>query len=427
MAYYEFPPKLQMLWRPSRYKVAKGGRGSAKSWSIARALLLKGKKRKLLIVCAREYQKSIAESVHRLLQQQIIKMNLTHFYRVTDTHITGKNGTEFIFVGLHTNIKSIKSMEGADILWIEEAENISKASWKVIIPTIRKPGSEIWVSYNPDDEKDPTHVMFGGPPDSWPPGTQVVEINWQDNKWLPEELRIEKDYAYKIDPDTAEHVWGGKCNVRSDAQILKGRWKVEAFEPDEKHWDGPYFGQDFGFSTDPAATTKSWINDNKLYIEHAVFGHGLKNKELNELIRTIPGAGSHIIRADCARPETIAHLAEDFDLNIVPCTKWPGCVEDRIQYFRSFEQIIIHPEDDKHPMMKHMIDEARLWKWKVDRLTGDILPIVVDKWNHGWDATGYGHEPAILRIHEEQGVVDMAAEVQISQELEEAEAQFSNW
>src|ERR1700758_2678054 len=107
MAYYEFPPKLQMLWRPSRYKVAKGGRGSAKSWSIARALLLKGKKRKLLIVCAREYQKSIAESVHRLLQQQIIKMNLTHFYRVTDTHITGKNGTEFIFVGLHTNIKSI--------------------------------------------------------------------------------------------------------------------------------------------------------------------------------------------------------------------------------------------------------------------------------------------------------------------------------
>lgn len=421
MAYYEFPPKLQMLWMPSRYKVAKGGRGSAKSWSIARALLLKGKKRKMLIVCAREFQKSIAESVHRLLADQIINMKLSHFYRVTDTSITGKNGTEFIFVGLRTNIKSIKSMEGADILWIEEAENISKGSWKVIIPTIRRSGSEIWVSYNPDEETDPTNKMFGGSPETWPPGTQVAEINWMDNKWFPEELRVEKDYAYKIDPETAEHVWGGKCNTRSDAQIFKGHWTVEAFTPDPVCWDGPYFGQDFGFSTDPAVTTKSWIFDRKLWIEYAMFGHGLKNNELNALIRTIPGADRHIIRGDCSRPETIAHLSEDFGLNMVGCTKWSGCVEDRIQYFKSFEKIIIHPADDKHPHNWMMVDEARLYKWKVDKITGDILPIIVDKWNHGWDATGYAHEPAILRLRTEELVVDTAPDVQISQDLDEME------
>jgi phage terminase large subunit len=156
----EFPEKLQGLFQPARYKVYYGGRGSAKSWSVARALLIIGAGRTLRIVCAREIQKSIAQSVHQLLKDQIAALGLTDFYRVTDTAIIGLNGTEFTFVGLKHNIQSVKSLEGADICWVEEAQTVSKSSWATLIPTIRKPESEIWITFNPDLNTDDTYVRF---------------------------------------------------------------------------------------------------------------------------------------------------------------------------------------------------------------------------------------------------------------------------
>lgn len=419
----QFPDKLQFLFRPGgRYKVMRGGRGGAKSWGVARALLLLATQRPLLILCAREIQKSITESVHRLLCDQITNLGLQKWYKITDHSIKGVNGSEFIFAGLRTNINNIKSLEGVDIVWIEEAEKVSKVSWRKLVPTIRKAGSMIWVTYNPDEDTDPTHKMFG-PEGTPPPNCEVVEINWWDNPWFPEELRLEMEYDYKVDPDTASHVWEGKCNSRSDAQVYKDKWSVEGFEPAPAQWDGPYFGQDFGFGPDPAATTKSWIFDRNLFIEYEAVGHGLKNKELNEIIRTIPGAATHIIRADCSRPETIAHLSEDFGLNMVGCKKWEGCVEDGIQYFRSFEKIIIHPRC-VHSKLEH-----RLYKYKIDRVSGDILPIIVDRWNHTHDANRYAHEPAILRLREELIVVDGAPETQISESLDEGDLapEFSVW
>jgi phage terminase large subunit len=155
----------------------------------------------------------------------------------------GRNGSEFIFAGIRKDIEKVKSTEGIDICWVEEAEKVSKRSWEVLIPTIRKDGSEIWVTFNPDEETDPTYQRFVVNP---PPDAEVVEINWRDNPWFPEVLRKEKDYLFKVDPEAAEHVWEGKCNTRSDAQIFAGKYIIEEFTPE--NWHGPYYGLDFGFA-----------------------------------------------------------------------------------------------------------------------------------------------------------------------------------
>lgn len=408
----KFPPKLQFLFRPARYKVAHGGRGGAKSWGVARALIIKAFNNKLLILCAREYQNSITESVHRLLSEQIEAMGFGPWFTINNNSIVCKvTGSEFIFAGLHNNVSKIKSTEGVDICWVEEAEKVTEHSWKTLIPTIRKKGSEIWVTFNPDEETDPTYQRFIIHP---PPDAVVVEINWMDNPWFPTtELVKEKDYDYSVDPESADHIWGGKLNVRSNAQIFRGKYVIEAFEP-HKLWNGPYFGQDFGFSTDPSATIKSYIYERDLYIEKEFFGYGLMNDELNAGIRAaMPEIQGHIVRADCARPETIAEMNKR-GLMMQSCKKWTGCVEDGIQYLRSFERIVIHPRNT------HMKEEARLYKYKVDRLSGDILPIIVDAHNHGWDGTRYGLEPMILNFHEEVIVIDGAPDAPaISPELDE--------
>jgi phage terminase large subunit len=410
-----FPRKLQFLFRPKRYKVLHGGRGGAKSWGIARALIIKALEGKELILCAREFQNSIAESVHRLLEEQINAMGFGAAFDVQQKTITCKQtGSEFIFAGLRKDVQKIKSTEGITICWVEEAEKVSAHSWEVLIPTIRRQGSEIWISFNPEDETDPTSQKFLVNP---PPDSVVQEINWQDNPWFPETLRKEKDYLYRVDADAAEHVWGGRFNTRSDAQIFKGKCILEDFEPHET-WNGPYFGQDFGFSTDPAATVKMWINGTRLYIEHEAVGLGLTNDDMAQLIKAIPGADQHILRADSSRPETIVEM-QNRDLKMVACKKWTGCVEDGIQYLRSFEQIVIHPR------CKNQWMEARLYKYKIDKLSGDVLPIIIDKHNHGWDAIRYGLEPMIVNLREEIVVVDAAEGIQISSELDDAEMEFA--
>lgn len=205
----EFPEKLDFLFEPHRYKVAYGGRGAAKSWGIARALLIIGAQRPLRILCARETQKSIADSVHKLLSDQVVALNLGGRYRIEKARIVGTNGTEFIFAGLRHNINNIKSVEACDIVWVEEAQTVSRSSWAVLIPTIRKPGSEIWVSFNPDLETDETYQRFVVNP---PPGAAVVKINWRDNPWFPEVLRSDMEHLRATDPDAYEHIWEGNCN-----------------------------------------------------------------------------------------------------------------------------------------------------------------------------------------------------------------------
>ena len=218
------PFKLGFLLNPSRYKVIHGGRGSGKSWSVARALLILGWEKPLRILCAREFQNSLPESVHRLLADQVEGLGASNFYTVQKSAIIGANGTEFVFAGLRHNVSKIKSFEGFDIVWVEEGQTVSKHSFDVLIPTIRRPGSEIWVTINPDLEEDDAWQRFVV---STPPDSIVQRVNWTDNPWFPEELRAEKDHLKARDFDAYDNVWEGHCR----SHVVGALWEKDYSRP----------------------------------------------------------------------------------------------------------------------------------------------------------------------------------------------------
>ena len=233
----EFPEKLSVLFDKHRYKVAYGGRGGGKSWAIARALLIIGASKPTRILCAREFQTSIRDSVHKLLCDQIESLRLHGFYEITQTSIRAKNGSEFFFVGLKNNVSNIKSFEGVDICWVEEAQSVSRMSWNVLIPTIRKQNSEIWISFNPELETDETFQRFVVHP---PSDCVVTKINWSDNPWFPETLRAEKDALKERDIEAYNTVWEGICRQTVDGAVfaremqdaeLQGRIGRVPFDP----------------------------------------------------------------------------------------------------------------------------------------------------------------------------------------------------
>lgn len=259
----EFPEKLSCLFAPSRYKVLHGGRGGAKSWGVARALLVLGLKRPLRILCCREFQSSIRDSVHKLLTDQIYSLGLDEFFTIEQASIKANNGTEFFFEGLRHNVAKIKSFEGVDIAWVEEAQTVSKSSWEVLIPTVRKEMSEIWLTFNPELDTDETYQRFVVNP---PKNAIVVEVNWRDNPWFPEVLKIEKDALKVKDRDAYINIWEGKCRQALDGAIYakelrdaseEGRITKVPYEPTKPvhtSWDlgwsdstSIWFGQIVGF------------------------------------------------------------------------------------------------------------------------------------------------------------------------------------
>ena len=232
----EFPDKIvPVLFNPARYKVLYGGRGSAKSWSVARALLILGTHKTLRILCAREFQNSIQDSVLALLADQVRALGLDSFYEIQRTKLIGANGTTFGFEGLRHNITSIKSYEGADIAWVEEAQTVSKESWDILIPTIRKPASEIWITFNPELDTDETWKRFVLKP---PTGAAVAKVNWDDNPWFPDVLRTEKDDLKERDPDSYLTVWEGHCRQVLDGAIYSA--EVRKATEDDRITRVPY-------------------------------------------------------------------------------------------------------------------------------------------------------------------------------------------
>ncbi len=216
----QLPTKLAGLFQPKRYKVMHGGRGGGKSWAVAAALLVSAADRPLRILCAREVQKSMRDSVHRLLKDTIVRLGVESFFEVLEAEIRGLNGSLILFSGLQSHtVDSIKSFEGVDIVWAEEAHGISKRSWDVLIPTIRKDGSEIWMTLNPDMDTDETYQRFIATPsdDTW-----VCEINWRDNPWFPETLNQERLKSKRsqsaVDYD---HVWEGKPRTVAEGAIYQ--------------------------------------------------------------------------------------------------------------------------------------------------------------------------------------------------------------
>ena len=258
--------KLKPFIKPSRYKVAYGGRGSAKSWTIARILLLKAMESPIRILCAREIQDSIKESVHKLLKDQIELLELTGFTIQNDV-IRHDNGSEFLFKGLYTNLSKIKSFEGVDICWIEEAESISSNSWEILDPTIRKPNSEIWISFNPRYEDDIIYKSFITDTKE---NAIVIKVNWQDNKYFPIELQVQKDSMMKKDPNKYLHIWEGELKKNTEEQIMKNIWTIQTFEskPTLTHY---YYGADWGFSQDPNTVNSMYVDKHEDYGDNCLF------------------------------------------------------------------------------------------------------------------------------------------------------------
>ena len=373
----EFPDPFQPLFQPARYKVFYGGRGAGRSWSCARALLLMGVAKQLRILCARETQLSIADSVHKLLGEQVDILELSNFYDVQKSRIIGANGTEFLFKGIKHNPQEIKSTEGVDVAWVEEAQAVSENSWNILIPTIRKDNSEIWITFNPGEEADPTYQRFVLNP---PPGAVVKKVNWHDNPWLPKVLRDEMEYLRRVDYDAYLHVWEGEPRTISDAVIFKGKFTVEPFDtPTDARF---YFGADWGFSQDPTTLVRAFVRDKSLYIDHEAYGIGVDIDKTPALFDAVPDSRKWQIYADSARPETISYMKRA-GFKIAACEKWSGSVEDGIAFLRSFERIIIHER------CKHTAEEFRLYKYKVDAQSNEVLPVIVDKHNHCTDSLRY--------------------------------------
>jgi phage terminase large subunit len=386
------PAAFRDFLQPARYKVAYGGRGSAKSESFARILLLRGLESRRRVLCARELQTSIKDSVHQTLLDIATDAGMPYCeYR---GELVAPNGTRFLYRGLRHNVTEIKSLKGITDCWVEEAQVVSEDSWKLLTPTIREPNSEIWVTFNPDQKRDPTYQRCVVQPQ---PGSIVRKINWTDNPFFPSVLREEKDWAYQIDPDAADWVWGGNVRKISDAIIFGGRYRVEPFVVDPT-WTGPLQGVDWGFATDPSVMVRCYYDEpnRTLYVHGEAWGLRVENDDLPALFLRIQNADIFASRADSARPETINHVRKRGFPKIGPCKKWPGSVEDGIEWLLS-QRIVIHPA------CTHTAEEASLYSYARAKRSndaagiqeGDVLPQIVDKHNHCWDAIRYACEPLI--------------------------------
>jgi phage terminase large subunit len=382
-----FAPLLHPLGT-YRYRVYYGGRGSAKSWQFARALLAHALARPIRVLCAREYQASMRDSVHRVLADQIGLLGLSPAFEVQETTIRAVNGSEFLFKGLRRDIAQIKSTEGVDVCWVEEAEAVSDASWRTLIPTIRAPGSEIWVSFNPSLSTDPTYQRFVASP---PPRTVLQHVTYRDNPWFPVVLKEEADALRMADPEAYAHVWGGQPWARSDTQVLAGKVVVQEFDPVPGDlWGHPLFGADWGFARDPSVLVRCWIRDGRLYVDYDAGGVQLDMDDTAAAFKAVPLATDYTIFADSARPETIAEMNRR-GLKIQPASKWDGSVKDGIAHLRSYSEIVVHPR------ARRFIDESRLYRYKTDPRTDEVLPVLVDANNHAIDATRYALSRLIRR------------------------------
>ena len=397
----EMPPKLIPVFSEpnKRYRGAYGSRGSGKTYTFAKMIAVHGAMYAQqgingVLLCAREYMNSLSESSMEEVKNAIRSEPwLSSVYEVGEKYIRTKCGhVDFVFAGLRHNLDSIKSKARILIAWVDEAETVSDIAWKKLLPTVRADGSQISVTWNPEVDGSPTDVRFRKT-DLGNDGV-IVEINADDNPWFPEVLKIERERDRRnLPPEEYAWIWEGAYRQISDAQIFRGKYVVREFEPEE-YWKGPYYGIDFGFANDPTAALKLWVDtkENKLYVEHEAYKVGLEIDDTAHYVRAkVPGIEKHACRADNARPETISYLKRKGLPRIAPCAKGKGSVEDGIEFIRSLDQVVIHPR------CTNTAKEFRLYSYKVDRLTEDILPVPVDANNHAIDAMRYALEPAMKR------------------------------
>lgn len=371
------------LLEPARYKGAWGGRGSGKSHFFAEMMIeshiLDQKRRS---VCVREIQKSLNQSVKRLLEMKIQDMNAGAYFEVQDAVIKSKKGDGLIiFQGMQSHTAdSIKSLEGYDCAWAEEAQSLSQVSLDLLRPTIRKPGSELHFTWNPRQSDDPVDFLLRGP--TPPKDATVIKVNYTDNPWFPNVLRDEMEYDKRRDPDKYQHVWMGEYLRNSQSRVFRN-WKIEDFEApaDAIH----RLGADWGFSVDPTVLVRCHIIGRTLYIDYEAYMIGCEIVNTPELFLQVPEAEKWPIVADSARPETISHMRKNGFPKIMGAVKGPRSLEEGIEFLKNYDIVV-------HPRCLHTIDELTLYSYKTDSLTGKILPVLEDKKNHVIDALRYACE-----------------------------------
>jgi phage terminase large subunit len=374
------------LLAPSRYKVVHGGRGSGKSHFFAELLVEDALRNPgLRAVCIREVQKSLEQSVKRLIEDKIGALGLGGVFDVKEAEIRTPGGGLIIFQGMqnHTS-ESIKSLEGYSRAWVEEAQSLSQRSLDLLRPTIRETGSELWFSYNPKNDTDPVDVLFrGGEP---PTGSIVVEANWDDNPWFPVELRAEKDFDYRRDRDKAEHVWGGHYEMASEARIFRNYRVGDMGEPQGVVW---FYGVDWGFSVDPLAGVRCcFVDEQTLYISHEVSEVGVSTDRMpSVLLAGLPDLARWPSTADSAVPQNIDYCRRFGLQRLGPAIKGMGSVESGITFLQGLDIVI-------HPRCTATLNEFNRYSYKRDKQTEEILPVVEDAWNHNIDALRYALERA---------------------------------
>jgi len=371
------------LLEPARYKGAHGGRGSGKSHFFAELLIEEHIRNPAQSsVCVREIQLSLNQSVKRLLENKIQDLNVGSYFEVQDKMIKSKRGNGLIiFQGMQNHTAdSIKSLEGYDRAWVEEAQSLSQHSLDLLRPTIRKPGSELWFSWNPRNDTDPVDMLLRS--ENPPPGTKVVQVNYTDNPWFPDVLREEMEYDRGRDPDKYAHVWMGGYLQNSEARVFRN-WRIEEFEAPTNAT--LRFGADWGFASDPTVLVRCYIDGRRLFIDYEAYMVGCEIVNIPDLFMTVPEAEKWPITADSARPETISHVKKHGFPRVMAAVKGPKSLEEGIEWLKSFEIIV-------HPRCKHTIDELSLYSYKVDKLTEKVLPVLEDKDNHVIDAVRYACE-----------------------------------
>lgn len=372
------PAIFRGLWENKcRYKVLYGGRGSGKTHQVAEYLVVKSLLQKEKILCTREIQRSIKESVHAVLVSKINALGLGKYFTITENKISNITGSEFIFAGLRMNIDSIKSIEGITKCWIEEAQSVSRKSLDVLRPTIRTKDSEIIITFNPEREQDPVWQDFIiNTPDS----AYVQKVNYNDNPFFPDDLEKERKECFDKNQDDYKWIWLGELRRISDAQIFKNVYEVHEFEtPKNARF---YHGADWGFADDPTALVRCFIQNGCLYIDKEACEKHVELDGMPRLFNTIDTIKKWPTYGDSARPDIIKYMQRR-GYHIRKCEKWPGSIEQGIAYIRNFEKVIIHPR------CTSTIDEFDKYSYKQDRNSNEILPVPEDRNNHCIDALRY--------------------------------------
>lgn len=376
-----FPQYKPFFINPLRYNVVYGGRGKGATWNIARGLLMLACSGNYRILCTREYQNSINESVYRTLVTQIEMLGLSDKFKILNTSITSTAGSEFIFKGLRNNIDSIKSMEGINICWVAEADRIPKDSWDKLIPTIRAENSVFYIDFNTDSVEDYVYSNYVATERE---DTQVLFQTFKDNPYFPEVLRAELEFDKANDPDKYLWVWEGNPRAISQACIFFNRFSVKNFEtPENANF---YHGIDWGFSNDPLAIIRCFVEDNILYIDMEAGATKVEVDDMPKLFEQIPTLSNNLSRADSARPELISYMKNHGYPKISASKKGKDSIVNGIDKIKSFKEVIIHPS------CFSVIEEFKLYSYVTNKMTGELTPVPEDKHNHWIDALRYALE-----------------------------------